>query len=49
MKDRTLAESRYKDDVPLDVKKKRLQEIVDVQGKLSHASNKKDIGKHLLC
>jgi tRNA-2-methylthio-N6-dimethylallyladenosine synthase len=41
----TLAERRYKDDVPLEVKKKRLQEIVDVQGKLSHASNKKDIGK----
>jgi len=41
----TLAERRYKDDVPLDVKKRRLQEIVDVQGKLSHASNKKDIGK----
>ena len=41
----TLAERRYKDDVSLDVKKKRLQEIVDVQGKLSHASNKKDIGK----
>src|SRR6187431_439043 len=41
----TLAERRYKDDVPLDTKKKRLQEIVDVQGKLSQASNKKDIGK----
>jgi tRNA-2-methylthio-N6-dimethylallyladenosine synthase len=41
----TLAERRYKDDVPLDVKKKRLQEIVEVQGKLSHASNKRDIGK----
>ena len=41
----TLAERRYKDDVPLDVKKKRLQEIVDVQGKLSHTSNKMDIGK----
>jgi tRNA-2-methylthio-N6-dimethylallyladenosine synthase len=41
----TLAERRYKDDVPLDVKKKRLQEIVDVQGKLSFASNKMDIGK----
>src|SRR5688572_32223728 len=39
------SERRYKDDVPLDVKKKRLQEIVDVQGKLSHASNKMDIGK----
>jgi tRNA-2-methylthio-N6-dimethylallyladenosine synthase len=41
----TLAERRYTDDVPLDVKKKRLQEIVDVQGKLSFASNKNDIGK----
>ena len=41
----TLAERRYKDDVPLETKKKRLQEIVDVQGKLSQASNKKDIGK----
>jgi tRNA-2-methylthio-N6-dimethylallyladenosine synthase len=41
----TLAEKRYKDDVPDTVKKKRLQEIVDLQGKLSLASNKKDIGK----
>ena len=41
----TPAERRYKDDVPLAVKKKRLQEIVDVQGKLSFASNKMDIGK----
>ena len=41
----TLAERRYKDDVPLDIKKKRLQEIVDLQGKLSHVSNKRDIGK----
>lgn len=41
----TLAERRYKDDVPEAVKKKRLQEIVDVQGKLSLASNKNDIGK----
>jgi tRNA-2-methylthio-N6-dimethylallyladenosine synthase len=41
----TLAEKRYKDDVPELVKKKRLQEIVEIQGKLSLASNKKDIGK----
>ena len=41
----TLAERRYKDDIPEDVKKKRLQEIVELQGKLSVASNKKDIGK----
>ncbi|HET6722655.1 MAG TPA: tRNA (N6-isopentenyl adenosine(37)-C2)-methylthiotransferase MiaB [Chitinophagaceae bacterium] len=41
----TLAERRYKDDIPEDVKKKRLQEIVELQGKLSFASNTKDIGK----
>jgi tRNA-2-methylthio-N6-dimethylallyladenosine synthase len=41
----TLAEKRFKDDVPDAVKKRRLQEIVELQGKLSLASNKKDIGK----
>jgi len=41
----TLAERRYDDDIPLDIKKKRLQEIVDLQGRLSHESNKKDLGK----
>ncbi|HLF44787.1 MAG TPA: tRNA (N6-isopentenyl adenosine(37)-C2)-methylthiotransferase MiaB [Chitinophagaceae bacterium] len=41
----TLAEKRYKDDVPELVKKRRLQEIVELQNKLSSASNKKDIGK----
>jgi tRNA-2-methylthio-N6-dimethylallyladenosine synthase len=41
----TLAEKRYKDDVPEEVKKKRLQEIVEVQNRLSLESNKKDIDK----
>ena len=41
----TLAERRFDDDVPEDVKKRRLQEIVELQGRLSLASNKKDIGK----
>lgn len=41
----TLAQKRYKDDVPLEVKKRRLQEIVDKQNKLSFESNLKDIGK----
>jgi tRNA-2-methylthio-N6-dimethylallyladenosine synthase len=41
----TLAEKRYEDDVPLDVKKRRLQEIVDVQWHLSNESNKKEVGK----
>lgn len=41
----TLAAKRYKDDIPEDVKKKRLQEIVDLQMKHSLELNKKDIGK----
>lgn len=41
----TLAEKRYKDDIPATTKKRRLQEIVELQGKLSLASNKKDLGK----
>jgi tRNA-2-methylthio-N6-dimethylallyladenosine synthase len=41
----TLAEKRYKDDVPVEVKKRRLHEIVEVQNRLSLESNKKDIGK----
>jgi tRNA-2-methylthio-N6-dimethylallyladenosine synthase len=41
----TLAQRRYTDDIPLDIKKRRLAEIVEVQNKLSLASNKKDIGK----
>ncbi len=41
----TLAERRFDDDVPLDVKKRRLQEIVDMQGTLSTQSNLNDIGK----
>ena len=41
----TLAERRYEDDIPLSVKKRRLQEVVDLQGRLSHESNKKDLGK----
>lgn len=40
----TLAQRRYTDDVPLEVKKSRLAEIVEVQNRLSLASNKKDIG-----
>lgn len=41
----TLAARRYKDDIPEDVKKRRLQEIVDMQGVLSRQSNQKDLGK----
>lgn len=41
----TLAARRYADDVPEEVKKRRLQEIVELQNRLSLSSNKKDIGK----
>ena len=41
----TLAARRYQDDIPEDVKRRRLDEIIQLQGKLSFESNKKDIGK----
>lgn len=41
----TLAARRYTDDVPEPVKKRRLQEIVELQNRLSLESNKRDIGK----
>lgn len=41
----TLAQKRYKDDIAEDVKKRRLQQIVEIQNRLSLESNKKDIGK----
>jgi tRNA-2-methylthio-N6-dimethylallyladenosine synthase len=41
----TLAERRYEDDIPLEVKKRRLAEVVALQGRLSAESNKRDLGK----
>ena len=41
----TLAARKYKDDIPYDVKKRRLQEIVDAQQEVAHQHNIKDIGK----
>jgi tRNA-2-methylthio-N6-dimethylallyladenosine synthase len=41
----TLAARRYSDDVPETVKKKRLEEIVKLQNRLSYESNKRDVGK----
>ncbi|ANE49384.1 tRNA (N6-isopentenyl adenosine(37)-C2)-methylthiotransferase MiaB [Flavisolibacter tropicus] len=40
----TLAQRRYEDDIPEEVKKRRLQEIVTLQNKLSVDSYKNDIG-----
>lgn len=41
----TLAEKRYEDDVPLDVKKKRLQEIINKQRAHSLERNQLDLHK----
>ncbi len=41
----TLAARRYADDVPEEVKKRRLAEVVETQNKLSQASYTADIGK----
>jgi tRNA-2-methylthio-N6-dimethylallyladenosine synthase len=42
---KTLAERKYKDDIPEEVKSRRLQEIIDLQGRLSLESHKQDVGK----
>jgi len=41
----TYAAKFLKDDVPEEVKARRLNEIIDLQRKLSEASNKKDLNK----
>jgi tRNA-2-methylthio-N6-dimethylallyladenosine synthase len=41
----TLAQRRYKDDIPEEIKKRRLVEVVELQNRLSLESNKKDTGK----
>ncbi len=41
----TLAARRYTDDIPLETKKRRLAEVVALQGRLSRESNARDLGK----
>ena len=41
----TLAEKKYEDDIPLNIKKRRLQEVIDKQQQHSFARNKLDLGK----
>jgi tRNA-2-methylthio-N6-dimethylallyladenosine synthase len=41
----TLAAKRYPDDIPLAVKKRRLDEIVQLQNRLSLESNRRDVGR----
>ena len=41
----TLASRKYADDIPLEVKKRRLAEIIRLQNQISFQHNQKDIGK----
>ena len=41
----TLAAKKYEDDIPIETKKRRLQEIISKQQKISLDRNKLDIGK----
>jgi len=41
----TLAAKKYEDDIPLKTKKRRLQEVVDMQMEVSRLHNQKDLGK----
>jgi tRNA-2-methylthio-N6-dimethylallyladenosine synthase len=41
----TLAAKKFEDDIPLDVKKRRLNEIIAKQQEISLARNKRDVGK----
>lgn len=41
----TLASKKYADDIPLDVKNRRLNEIIALQGRCSLKSNEQDMGK----
>jgi len=41
----TLAARKYEDDVPLEVKKRRLNELIRLQNQISHQLNAADVGK----
>jgi tRNA-2-methylthio-N6-dimethylallyladenosine synthase len=44
----TLAARKYPDDVPVETKKRRLQEVIDLQNYHSQLNYKKDIGKEYI-
>ncbi len=43
----TLASRRYPDDIPYELKTQRLNEIIELQGRMSLKSNEKEVGKIL--
>jgi tRNA-2-methylthio-N6-dimethylallyladenosine synthase len=42
----TLAHKKYEDDVPLEVKKRRLNEIIRLQNQISFEHNRKEVGRY---
>jgi tRNA-2-methylthio-N6-dimethylallyladenosine synthase len=44
----TAAAKKFEDDIPEEIKSRRLSEIISLQSRLSHESNKKDLGKTFL-
>jgi tRNA-2-methylthio-N6-dimethylallyladenosine synthase len=42
---KTLADRKFEDDVPEEVKQKRLEEIIEIQHESSHKRNKASLGK----
>ena len=41
----TLAAKKYADDIPLEIKKRRLAEIIEKQSQIAHERNRLDLGK----
>ena len=41
----TLAAKKFADDIPIEVKKRRLNEVIALQNKLSAAHNARDVGR----
>ncbi len=44
-RDRTMAQRKFRDDVPEEVKKRRLSEIISLQQKIAAALNRQEIGR----
>lgn len=42
----TLAHKKYEDDIPLEVKKRRLTEIIRLQNQMSFEHNRKEVGRY---
>ncbi len=47
-RERTLANRKYKDDVPEEIKKRRLNEIIKLQMDIQEGNNRKEIGRRHL-